>query len=440
MKLFYVLIVLLIFNNCSFDNKTGIWKTDSGRTIEEDEFSEFKDLSIKNTSFDKIIPINKDYKFKKFNRINPENWTDKYFNMSNSSANFKYEGLNEVLFKSFKISRHELNETFLLENNNIITSDKKGNLIVFSIEKKSIISKFNFYKKKFKKKNKKLNLIVENNIIYSSDNFGYLYAYNYQTKNLLWAKNHKVPFNSNLKIFRNKLIGVDQKNNLLYFNKLNGDILGSIPTEEVSLTNNFLNNITLSKQNTFFINTYGTVYSIDSVTMQLNWFINLNDASSNDASNIFDGTEISYSDEKIFLTTKDFTYIINSNNGSIIYKINISSFIKPIIIGEYLFIINKNDLLISFNLNDGKIIYSFDLNESIANFLQSKKKQVKIKSLMVINNKLFVFLKNSYYLQISFEGEIKKIIKLPIKKASYPIFSNNSMIYFNYKNKIIIID
>ena len=440
MKLFYVLIIFLIFNNCSFDNKTGIWKTESSKTIEKDEFSEFKDLSIKNTSFDKIIPINKDYKFKKFNIINPENWTDKYFNVSNSYANFKYEGLNEVLFKSFKISRHELNETFLLENNNIITSDKKGNLIVFSIEKKNIISKFNFYKKQFKKKNKKLNLIVENNIIYTSDNFGYLYAYNYQTKNLLWAKNYKVPFSSNLKIFKNKLIGVDQKNNLFYFNKLNGDILGSIPTEEVSLTNNFLNNITLSKQDTFFINTYGTVYSIDSVTMQLNWFINLNDSSSNDASNIFDGTEISYSDEKLFLTTKDFTYIINSNNGSIIYKVNISSFIKPIIIGEYLFIINKNDLLISFNLNDGKIIYSFDLNESIANFLQSKKKQVKIKSLMVINNKLFVFLKNSYYLQISFEGEIKKINKLPIKKASYPIFSNSSMIYFNYKNKIIIID
>ena len=58
--------------------------------------------------------------------------------------------------------------TFLLENNNIITSDKKGNIIVFSIEKKNIISKFNFYKKQFKKKNKKLNLIVENNIIYTS--------------------------------------------------------------------------------------------------------------------------------------------------------------------------------------------------------------------------------------------------------------------------------
>ena len=30
-----------------------------------------------------------------------------------------------------------------------------------------------------------LNLIVENNIIYISDNFGYLYAYNYQKKNLI---------------------------------------------------------------------------------------------------------------------------------------------------------------------------------------------------------------------------------------------------------------
>ena len=92
------------------------------------------------------------------------------------------------------------------------------------------------------------------------------------------------------------------------------------------------------------------------------------------------------------------------------------------------------------NLNDGKIIYSSDINELISNFLKTKKKQVKLKSLMVVNNKLFVFLKNSYYLQISFDGKIKRINKLPTKKISYPIFSNGSMIYFNNKNKIIIIN
>jgi hypothetical protein len=133
-------------------------------------------------------------------------------------------------------------------------------------------------------------------------------------------------------------------------------------------------------------------------------------------------------------------YVINANNGSIIYKVNFSSFIKPLIIGEYLFTISKDNLLISFNLNNGKIIYSSDLNQLIANYLQTKKKQVKLKSLMVINNKLFVFLKNSYSLQVSFNGEIEKINKLPIKKISYPIFSKSLMIYLSNKNKIIIID
>ena len=38
---------------------------------------------------------------------------------------------------------------------------------------KKNINKFNFYKKKYKKIKKNLNLIVENNIIYVSDNLGF---------------------------------------------------------------------------------------------------------------------------------------------------------------------------------------------------------------------------------------------------------------------------
>ena len=36
-------------------------------------------------------------------------------------------------------------------NKNLIIRDEKGNLIVFSINANKIISKYNFYKKKFKK-------------------------------------------------------------------------------------------------------------------------------------------------------------------------------------------------------------------------------------------------------------------------------------------------
>ena len=74
--------------------------------------------------------------------------------------------------------------------------------------------KYNFYKKKYKKFKKNLNFIVNNNIIYIADNIGYLYAYNYKFNNVIWAKNYKIPFRSNLKILKGKLIASNQNNKM----------------------------------------------------------------------------------------------------------------------------------------------------------------------------------------------------------------------------------
>ena len=38
MKLFFVLIILLILNNCSFDNKTGIWKNEDNNFKKKKKF------------------------------------------------------------------------------------------------------------------------------------------------------------------------------------------------------------------------------------------------------------------------------------------------------------------------------------------------------------------------------------------------------------------
>ena len=64
----------------------------------------------------------------------------------------------------------------------------KGNIIVFSINENKILNKYNFYKKKYKKLEKSLNLIVEKDIIYVSDNLGYFYAFNYRKNSIIWAK------------------------------------------------------------------------------------------------------------------------------------------------------------------------------------------------------------------------------------------------------------
>ena len=145
------------------------------------------------------------------------NWKDIYYKKNNNFKNFKYSNENSISHKSKKISRSKLKNHILYESGNIILTDERGNLFVYSAPQKKIILKFNFYKKKYKKIKKNLNTIIENEIIYVSDNLGYLYSFNIKTNNLIWAKNYKVPFRSNLKIEGNNLIAANQDNYLYFF-------------------------------------------------------------------------------------------------------------------------------------------------------------------------------------------------------------------------------
>ena len=139
--------------------------------------------------------------------------------------------MNQKSFRSKKITKHKIDNYILYENDNVISTDQSGNINVYSLSDKKKILKFNFYKKKYKKNLKKLNIIVEKNIIYVSDNLGYLYSFDYYKNKILWAKNFKIPFRSNLKIFKDKLILSNQNNHLYFINKNNGNILKLIPTK-----------------------------------------------------------------------------------------------------------------------------------------------------------------------------------------------------------------
>ena len=76
--------------------------------------------------------------------------------------------------------------------------------------------------------------------IFVSDNLGYLYAYNYQIGKILWAKNFKSPFRSNIKLLKNKIAAANEKNEFILFNKKNGEVVKKIPTEETTVNNNFM--------------------------------------------------------------------------------------------------------------------------------------------------------------------------------------------------------
>ena len=58
----------------------------------------------------------------------------------------------------------------------------------------------------------------------------------------------------------------------------------------------------------------------------------------------------------------------------------------------------------------------------------------------MMNSKLFIFLRNSYVVQLSLRGEIEEIKKLPSKIKTKPIILNSSIMYLDNKNKLSIIN
>ena len=441
MKLFYSLIILFLFNNCSFDNKTGIWKNEKEDYKKNSNlFKDFKSISSLKDNFNEIITLDNKTQIKISAPINNLEWKDFFYGFNNNTNNFMYENKNQISTSSMKLSRSTTSENILFSNNSLIANDEKGNIVIFSVLEKKIIKKFNFYKNKFKNIDKKLYLIIEKDVIYISDNIGYLYALNLKTGQLIWAKNYKVPFRSNLKVVNNKLIASSQNNDLLFFNKKNGELIKFIPTEETIVKNQFINNLSITdEKNLLFLNTYGSLYSIDLKSMKIVWFINLNQSTDINPSNLFTSNEIVNSSNKILVTSNSNFFIIDNDTGSILNKFSFSPLLKPIINENYVFLITKNNFLILLDLNANKILYSSDIDNQISNFLNIKKEKTLIKSFMLINNEIFIFLKNSYILRFQSTGVIKSVKKLPAKLNSIPIVINKFIYFLNKKNKLIIL-
>ena len=442
MQFFKILILLFLFYSCSFDTKTGIWKNDNiVPNIENNPvFKDFVKITSSDEKFNNIVQINEEFNFIINEPLRNLSWNQTLLNKENNIVNLSFDNKNQTIHKSKKISLHTLNENILYEKNKIFLSDQKGNLFIYSLQKNKLIKKLNFYKKKYKNKKIKLNFIIENDIVYISDNIGFIYAYDINLDKIIWAKNNNIPFRSNLKLSLNFLTLANQNNDLYFFNKKNGKLIKLIPSEETVINNNFENKISLSNDEVFFLNTYGSLYSIDNKSFNLKWFINLNKTLEKNLSNLFYGSDVVFYNNKILLSSNENFYVINSKNGSVLYKKNFSSYFNPIINNDFVFLLTKNNLLVALNLKDGEIIYSLDLAQETANFLSTKKKNLIIKNILMVDDKIFVFLKNSYVIKLDIYGKIVSIIKLPSKLKTQPIIVDNKLFYINKKNKLFVVN
>ena len=57
--------------------------------------------------------------------------------------------------------------------------------------------------------------------------------------------------------------------------------------------------------------------------------------------------------------------------------------------------------------------------------------------MMIVNNKIFIFLKNSFLLKFDLNGKLTNIDKLTNKLNTFPIVIDGSMVYLDFKNRLL---
>ena len=175
------------------------------------------------------------------------------------------------------------------------------------------------------------------------------------------------------------------------------------------------------------------MYSINANNERINWFLNLNESISSRSNNLFFSNPIVIYKNKLIISSDPNLYILDYNTGTIEYKNTISSIIKPIVTKKNIFFITKNNLLVCFDIVKKKVVYSIDISQMVAEYYETKKKSINIKSAAILNNDLYIFLKNSYFIQFNVLGKIEDIHKFKSKINSDPIFVNDSIMYLDKK-------
>ena len=436
-KINYLIISFFLINNCSFDNKTGIWTGSDQITKKENNSKQNTEFIFKkenitieeiDLSNEQIIKIDKP---KNYNE-----WSQRYQNKSNNINNVTF--LNEGNYQKLsKISNTRVNKNILVYKNNLFFSDSRGNIGVFSLRENKLLFKYNFYKKKLKKFKKEIKLLVKENTIIAVDNFGYIYSIDYKQKKIVWAKNFLIPFRSNLKIINETLFVSDEKNKVILINIKNGDKIDELYTQPSQAVSDFESNLAVDNNNNLlFMSTSGILYSLNFINNKsINWIINFKQESEM----IYKGNPIIVSNDKIIISSKDNISLINED-GAKIWDLNIKSNLSPIVSGNMIFTVNKDNYLILVNKNTGQIIFSKNIYSLITKEFQKnlKRKIKKISHIYLTGNKLLLISENSYFIEVNLKNiiNVNSIKKNPLKISSDVIFYDKKMVFINKSNRI----
>jgi len=358
-------------------------------------------------------------------------------NNSNNSGNINFETNFDNLssFKFKKIDQFEFNQPELLftDINSIIFFNGKGT--IFNInENLKKIWEVNHYTKKEKKLNPILYFAQNGKNLIVVDNISKFYSLNLKNGDLIWSKSNQAPFNSNIKIYKDKFVAIDFNNVIRCFSVKDGREIWNFKTEDSFIKSQKKLSLALKGEMVYFINNLGDVTALSINDGSLIWQTPTQSNVIYQNAFSLENSDLVFANNSIYFSNnKNEIFSIDSKSGTIVWKQTVNSSSRPTIIENFIFSVSEEGYVFVIDDKTGSIIR---ITNALRN-IKDKKNKIKPIGFVIARNKIYLSLNNGRLIKIDIlTGLQENIYKIHGSKISRPYVFNGNM-YIIKGNAII---
>ena len=362
---------------------------------------------------------------------------DTLIKLTNNDGQYNFDGLlkKSSKYKFSKIKNfNQLEPVISFNKNNVIFFDNRGTILQFN-ENSKLIWKKNFYTKTEKKLDPILQFANNNKYLIVADNLTKYYMLDLRSGDLVWSKRNLAPFNSQIKIYKDRFFIIDFTNTLRCISMKNGEELWNFQTEASFIRSQKKLSMVIMEGVIYFNNSLGDISAVKIDDGELLWQLPttsnviVESAFSLETSDIIaDKNNLFFSNNK----NQFFSIDIKSGNFQWVNKVN--SNIRPTLIGNFLITVSLEGYLIVIDKITGNIIKATDV---FNNFNPKKRDKIFPTGFVVGIKNIYLSTNIGRLLVIDIKsGKTVSTIKVDNEKISRPFVLNQNL-YLVKDNAII---
>ncbi len=429
-KVIIFIIYIIIFSGCSFNKNSKFWT--NSQKIKNEINQNYKKIFYEKEALEQ--ELNKNLSL---NLGNIKSNSIKIRNYFNNDGRLNYDGelKKSSRFKFSKIDDfHQFEPTISFNNKNVIFFDNKGSILQFD-ETSKLIWKKNYYSKSEKKLKPILQFANNGSILIIADNIAKSYAINLDNGELLWSKNNLAPFNSQIKIYKDKFFIIDFSNTLRCFSIKNGDELWNVRTENSLIRSQKKLSMVIVDNFLYFTNSLGDISAVNIDEGELIWQLPTQSSLIYESAFSLETSDIITDGKALFFSNnKNQFFSVDILTGNFNWENKVNSNLRPSLVENYIFTISLEGYLIIIEKNSGNIIKVTDV---FRNFKKKKRNMIKPVGFIVGSKNIYLTTNNGKLLVIEVKsGTTKSILNVDGDKISRPFVLGKNL--YLVKNNAII--